>query len=241
MKKHFIYIIATLLLLSGCSSIHQHKYNPANYQQPETCSICGKTKGFELTPEFETRDLQTNMELNTAYKYTTVCSKDDTLTTEATVTVVSDTIITSDETHPAKDGYNYRIVVIKLVFGDFNSNEYGFRYNYFTTDYYDITEFTNSYSYNSQTQLNEFTLNYYGVDYPCTLDTVITKTDWKKSADDLYTKTITITQEYFIPEGYDGLIIGIRDSSIDVSDCTYIYQYYNPDQFLLYRMEAINE
>lgn len=241
MKKKFLLVLVSLILLSGCSSIHQHKYSPANYQQPETCSICGKTKGFELTAEFEQRKLETNMEFNQTYEYSTICSKDETFTTVGKVTIIKDEVIQSDENHPAKDGYNYHIVAIQLVFDDFNSNEYGFKYNYFTTDFYDITDFTNSYSFNSESQLNEFKINYYGVEYPCTLNTIITKTDWKKNTEGMYTKTITITQEYLLPENYDGIIVGLRNSSLDVSNSTYIYQYYNPEQFLLYRLENTHE
>lgn len=240
MKKQFVLLFA-LLLLTGCSSYHQHSYQKANYQTPETCTICGKTKGFELEPDFEIRNIETNMEYDLEYPYSTICLKDETLPTTGKVSIIKDEILQSDSTHPAKEGYHYHIVTMKLVFNDFNSNEYGFKYNYFTTDYYNITDFTNSYQYDSSNQINTFTVNYNGKDFPCTLNTIITKTDWKKNSEGLYTKTITITQEFLLPEGYDGIVVGFRDSSIDVYDSVYLFQYYQPEKFLLYRLENHND
>lgn len=236
MRRLVPFTLASLLLLTGCSSIHQHKYNPANFQEPATCSVCGKTQGFTLEPEFEKRDLDTPMTLNTEYQYNTICSKDETITTVGKVSVISDTIITEDETHPAKDGYEYRTVVSQLTFSDFNSNEYGFKYNFFTTDFYDITSFTESYGYNTDKQVNEFKVNWHGVESTCSLNTVITKTDWKKNAEGTYTKIVTLTQTFMIPVGYDGIIIGYRNSGIDVTDTQFFWQYYNADEFLLYRL-----
>lgn len=242
MKKAIPLTLASLLLLSGCSSIHQHKYTPANFQEPATCTVCGKTQGFELEAEFDKRSLEPNMSLSIEYDYNTICSKDETFETTGKVTILSDTIIDSDETHPAKDGYQYRIVVSQLTFNDFNSNEYGFKYNYFTTDYYDITAFTESYGYNAEKQINEFKVNWHGEEIACTLNTIITKTDWKKNAEGSYTKIITLTQEFVLPVGYDGIIIGYRNSGIDVSNTQFFWQYYDADQFLLYRLGgAANE
>ena len=41
---------------------------------------------------------------------------------------------------------------------------------------------------------------------------------------------------FYIDQGYDGIVVGLRNSGIDNSGKYFIYEYYNETDFLLFRV-----
>ena len=168
--------------------------------------------------------------------YTTRCQEED-LSAEGTFTVSDHQIIASDSNHAAVTGYNWHIITMTIDMEDPNSNEYGFLYNYFITDFYDIAGFEMSYKAN-ESGSNSFTVNYNGQDYDkCLCQSVTSSSNWTKKNDG-FIKTVTIVMNILIPENYDGIVIGVRNSALDTEGKYLFNEYYSRDDFILYRVDG---
>ena len=236
-QKLLIFLTLLILLtLSGCSSeMHIHKWTEANYQSPSTCSVCGATKGLPLTADFDKYNIAINLLPDEEAAYHTVCGEEQ-LETQGSVQLISCHNITEDETHQAKNGYSWQIVKVLLVMGDENSNTYGFDYNYIINDFYDIETFEKTFVYDEKSGYNRFTVNYNGKDYEdCLAMVTASSGEWKKDGD-VYKKEIELTWNMQVPTGYDGMVIGLRNSKVSTDGKYYLYQYYTTDDFLLYKV-----
>ena len=239
--KKLGFILLAIFLLSGCSSIHSHNWAPANYQQPATCSQCGQSEGNALTADFVRYDIKVlPLTPEKTYEYHTVCSDSEDAVT-GLVSVADYRRFDSDETHQGKNGYQWQILTLKLQIGDAASNLHGFRYNYVVNDYYNIEGFTRSYRYDEEKQYCAFTVSWYGKDYDgCHVRVGCNNGEWRQGSD-YYYKDITITFEALLPEGYDGLIAGLRNSAVNAADRYYLNQYYQQNDFVLFRMGEKND
>ncbi|HQB32246.1 MAG TPA: hypothetical protein PLI19_02830, partial [Erysipelotrichaceae bacterium] len=171
-----------ILLLTGCSSLHEHQFSDANYQQPAICTICQKEAGFPLRADFSIYDIVVNMEIGKSYLLDTVCKDDRTVSTSAKVEVVEYISDYQNENYVQKADYQWKRVVIRLSFDDDKVVENGVAINYLTTNYYNIRQFVSTYNYNFDKACYEFTVNYYGVDYSqCQLIISATDVEWQNS------------------------------------------------------------
>ena len=228
--KLLLFSISIALLLTGCANLHTHEWSEANYQSPSTCSICGLTKGSPLTADFDSHRLKADMQENRERIYHTVCGEtEDPTEGKATVTALS-------LGEPSDiSGYENQTVTMTAVFSDAASNAAGFQYNYIITDYYDIESFEASFHY-LEGNRHAFTVNYNGQDYDkCRVSVTTSSSEWIKK-NDAYEKTVTITWNLTVPQGYDGIVVGLRNSSIDNAGKYFIYEYYNETDFLLFRV-----
>ena len=231
---NYIAIIILLMLLAGCSSFHSHKWSEANYQSPSTCSICQETRGTPLEADFDAHEITINLSQDSSLDYHTICNLED-CETCGKVTVSEKKIIDSDAEHPAKTGYQWQIVTLKAVFDDEASNLYGFNYNYLTANYYDIEGFEQSYNYVADAT-HSFTVNFNGTDYTeCQCYVDAHSSEWTKY-EDRYQKTVTVTWNFLVPTGYDGMVVGFRNSAVDTEGKYFLYQYYDAESFLLFRV-----
>lgn len=235
MKKIFIYAIL-LAVLTGCSSFHSHKWQDANYQQPSVCTVCSETRGLPLEADFVTFRITNFVTAGEKVAYITRCDEEE-LPAEGTFTVISHSVLDTDETHPEVTGYKWHSVVMEIAMEDPSANDFGFRYNFFITDYYDIAGFEQSY-HSNEDGTNSFTVNYYGKDYDkCVARMMTSSTDWS-AKEDHFRKIVTITMEIMIPENYDGIVVGVRNSGMDTEGKLLFNDYYNENDFILYRLEG---
>ena len=230
MRKYIVFLF--VLFLCGCSDIHTHKWQPANYQNPSMCSVCKETKGQKLTADFDRYQIRLSEGDN---NYTTVCA-DEPLETKGTVRLEKLEPLTADDRHPEVKEYKWYSTVLKILMGDENSNRHGFNYNYLITDYYDIEAFANSSHISEEDRADRFTVNFYGKDYDqCLCRSSAASEEWQKGDNGLYYKNVTVTFELRLPEGYDGIVLGVRNSGLTIEENTYFHQYYNDSDFVLFR------
>ena len=232
--KHakFITAMILLLILCGCGSLHTHTWTEPDYQTPSTCTVCGLTRGTPKPADFDTYGIKTDLKTGEPAEYHTICRYEDAETT-GTVTV-TDVSCGNDS---GTSGYEQQTVTMTVVFNDVNSNDFGFYYNYITTDFYDIVGFETSFKYVEGTT-HSFTVNYKGKDYDqCRLSVTTSGNEWVKKNDG-FEKTITITWNLTVPQGYDGIVVGVRNSGLDSEGKYYIYEYYNETDFLLFRVNG---
>ncbi len=234
MKKLLVLLLLTVL--TGCSSFHSHQWTDANYQQPSTCIICKETRGLPLLADFDNYGITGFIKKGEAVRYVTRCAEED-LPAEGIFSVVSHETMLSSETLQAVSGYKWHVVTMTINMDDPDSNAFGFLYNYLITDYYDISSFEMSYHANENGS-NSFTVNHNGQDYDkCICQTTASSSNWIES-EDVYAKTVTIVMNILIPENYDGIVVGVRNSGLDTEGKYLFNEYYSPDDFILYRLEG---
>lgn len=216
-----------------------HSWVDANYQSPKTCSLCGAAEGEALTADFEAHGLRVNtIDIGAGYSYITSCYKDPEAKTVGQLEFNYYKIFDGDETHPALKGYEWHYVSGSLRFSDENARNYSPRSACLLDNYYDIEGMDNS-----QVDLGDgteqFTVNFNGVDYPeCLFTTgsenVFPKSWWKNG---LY--TVTFERYVRVPVGYDGMVVGFRDSGIEWGEGQRIYDIADRNT-LFFRLNGYN-
>lgn len=211
-----------------------HTLTEANYQQPATCEVCGETVGEVLTPAFEEHNVKGQfMELGKTYDYVTSCWDDKNYKTTGHATVTDYQTFVSDDTHEAKEGYEWKTVEMQVVLFDENAHNYGYSLHDCNEDYYDIIGHDNSSVWNEDDNKLTFTVNFNGQDYPeCILIPGGSSSGWK----DDHTETEIYSYECLLPVGYDGMVVGLYDTSIPWEDGMYIYDIANDDT-LFFRLD----
>ena len=190
--------------------IHFHTWAEANYQSPTTCTVCGVTVGDPLTPDFVKYGINANMQVGKIYSYVTVSSSSRGIETEGTATVLDYKIVSSDDTHEARDGYEWRIATFQEHFADANAAKYGVHTLDFRADYYDLaTEFNIDAIYSDNHNfLAKMYINYYGTETE-----IITKKETLSGSWSNSELNIVFRVSYQVPIGYDGCCYCISHSA----------------------------
>ena len=152
------------------------------------------------------------------------------MTTTAQATVIDYRVFDSDETHPAKDGYEWRTATFEVLFSDENAWNYGMSVGHCLEDYYTIQFHEDTAVQNDD--YTTYTVNYYGEELPYDCYVSSEFSPWQ----DNRTRTFTLTCFVQVPRGYDGVVLGLRNRSIEWPEGGYIYDIYTPEDFLLFRM-----
>lgn len=203
-----------------------HTLTEANYQQPATCEVCGETVGEPLEAYFEKYELVCNAELDTEYTFTVPCYENPEYTTVEKITFSDYKVFESDETHEAKDGYEWRAVTLTWIFDDENAYKYG--YEGMATNIYDYYD-------EAWNETDISTFNYNGIDYEeCVLD-------WQKLQDSWEGDAHIGKARYFFhtPIGYDGLVITeFRREYVKDGQPPYIRELAkHPEDYLCFRLK----
>lgn len=201
----------------------EHTLTEANYQQAATCEVCGETVGEPLTPAFVEHNVKGQfMELGKTYDYVTSCWKDKNVETVGRATITDYQTFASDDTHEAKEGYEWKTVELQIVFSDDNAWNYGIDVEDCDIDYYDIVGHDES-SVDDENGTS-FTASWNGQNYTeCRLISNGSFSGWEDQTD-----ILTINKEFLIPVGYDGILVGIYDASMREGG-QYIYDVANDD------------
>lgn len=176
-----------------------HTFAEANYQQPATCTVCGETEGEPLQADFEKYGLECNAELDITYPYETICYDEPEYTTEGTAVFTDYEVFSSDDDHPAIDGYEWHAVTMTYVFDDENANDHGVLSAQICVDYYNVKIVRDSWDNSDDT----YTVNYNGIDYPeCKMQRSELQRGWDGDV-------LTQQWRYFfrVPENYDGTVL----------------------------------
>ncbi len=207
-----------------------HTLTKANYQQPATCKVCGETVGEPLIPDFVKHNVKGQfMELGKTYDYVTVCNQDSNFKTVGQTTVTDYQTFASDDTHDAKEGYEWKTVSMQLVFSDENAHEYGASIGGLFEDYYDIIGHDDSMVYEDNGIT--FTANWNGQEYTECRTILNEEGGWNDNI-----LTVRKTYEWLLPIGYDGAVVGVRDNSIPWEQDMHIMDVASDDT-LLFRLD----
>lgn len=209
-------------ICTGCNEVEGvakgHNFSIANYQEPSICLDCKIVDGEILTPDFVLNGLDKKfVEIGYEYEYITKCAEAK-VKTKGNFSVTNYIKFLSDETHEAKEGYEWQVVEFKMVFSDDNAYKHGITASISTDDYYDIK----GHDYSIETlsdDFSSFTANWKGTDYTECRKKLTQKWEgWKKSSN-----TLNCKAEFLVPTGYDGMVISVRDSANSWDDGEHIY------------------
>lgn len=212
----------------------EHTLTEANYQQAATCTVCGETVGDALTPYFVEYDIKGQfMEVGKSYDYVTGCYTNLDYKTIGQATITDYQTFASDDTHEAKEGYEWKTLEMQIVFSDENAWNYAASVSWVYGDYYSNEDEDND-NEADDNEAHSFTVNFNGLDYTeCSFEETYGFGKWQAD------KTITWTQtyEYLLPVGYDGVILGWYDTSVgEWEDGMHMHDVFNDDS-LLFRLD----
>lgn len=221
----------------------EHTLSEANYQQAAACEVCGAIVGEPLQADFEKYNLTKHMvELDQEYDYKTLCYKNSVYTTVGKVIFSNYRTFDSDETHEAKEGYEWKTVDYTLSFGDDNAWEYGISPGFCFENYYDIIKSDDTLA-TDDNGIEHFTVNWNGVDYTecCRMFDVSGWSDWTDNTDPAYEdwEHIVVYKEscaVLVPIGYDGIVVGERNRAVEWGEGQYVFDIDNTDT-LFFRMK----
>ena len=154
----------------GCEALG-HTPEKANYQEAVACSVCGEMVG-PLTPDFVTYGIVADLKVGETYDYKTICSNDPPEEIVGTLTVRDYKVVASDETHEAKEDYEWRIATFKIHFPFEHAVEHSYRYEYNMADYYNsrlMEDFWVDYEPvdGLRRTVNTFLVSYHGQEIEC--------------------------------------------------------------------------
>lgn len=221
----------------------EHTLSEANYQQAAVCEVCGASVGEPLQADFEKYNLTEHMvELDREYDYKALCYENYAYTI-GKVIFSNYRTFDSDETHEAKEGYEWKMVDVTIAFGDENALEYGAPGAWvFSANYYDIIKQDDT-AIRDDDGVRHFTVNWNGVDYTecCYIFTFGGWSDWTDNTDPAYGdwELITVCQcriVVLVPIGYDGIVVGVRDAAAAWGEGQHVFEVDNTDS-LFFRMK----
>ena len=208
-----------------------HDAGEASYWSAAVCSRCGEEVGGKLEPEFEKLGFDwvavTDMDApgifpaksgNSFYFagefYVSCCSEMPEVSTYGAIALNDYRVFESDETHAAKEGYEWRIAEFDIAFHDEMANRFGYRLRAFSTDYYhgpddDVIALPSD--------GHTFSLDYKEATYDECYEDFYFESRWEdESIPNEPNATIrvahmTLRYETLMPAGYDGVLLAFYD------------------------------
>jgi len=176
-----------------------HTLGEANYQSPAVCEVCGEPVGEPLAAAFVSSDLDKSAfhlaELGVTYDYHTLAYDDHSVEQTNHVTFEDYRVITSDDTHAARDGYEWQIVRIHFLSDDASVGPLGWTAIVAYYDYYSGIKLA--------TEDEACTVNYNGTDYECRgMFTAVDEWNSDRTVNDCQTEFAAQ-----VPIGYDGVVV----------------------------------
>ncbi len=206
----------------------EHQLTPATYQQGETCTVCGEVVGEALQADFERYGIAADMQVGQSYTYNTVTGENQ--PTQGTTTIANYEVVDSYEQLQAREGYQCHVVTFETVFADPAVMQTGVHVDYTCTNYYDIAGFKDAADH-SDAGISVHTVNYNGEEVPVYFGQT---GGYTPNADNTLTFKLTLGAQ--IPVGYDGIVIGLNKGTIDTRVNNYLFDVYNAEDFLLFRI-----
>ena len=195
-----------------------HELTAASFQEPPICVVCGEVGGEPLMPYFRENGIAINLQVGVLADYVSIAGEREDLSTIGTLTITDYQIVPYTETFEAKDGFEWRILNMRIVFTDANANAYGSWTSFLVTDYFTgWTPKTGSIQtvvfdgIDDDAAVWEMTMpiNYRGNDYEV-LVIVIHHFEWIVDYGEIREGTWALR----VPIGYDGAIMVYHNAAI---------------------------
>lgn len=231
---------ATCVLPATCSVCGEtegdplgHTWTEANFQTAAVCSVCGESGDPLLTGWFEQNGIECGGQENTAYPYRTATYTDPEQKTDGIVIMSGCRALKEDETHPAREGYEWITARFEVVLANETAWMNGYRAAWYYTDYYDpdllheslqqlapaVDEENGEEEEKDEEEegptVKSFTVNCNGSDYD---QCVGYFTDTIQDVSRYALARMEFDAWFLVPEGYDGMTVMFADSAYGVEE-----------------------
>lgn len=177
-----------------------HVMTEATYQTPASCTRCGETFGEPLPAALKDRTLN-ELQVGVPAPYITVSYEDYDVDVTGTAEIVDYTVIAGNDEYPAREGYEWHIATVQLVFDGEDAQQNGAQSAYTFGDYYLLDNSITSSA--DENGLRPFVCDWYGTRVQC----------WQKSGPneeaDWFDHELRFRwkEGVLVPEGYDGVLL----------------------------------
>ncbi len=210
-----------------------HTLTEATFQSAPTCTVCSETIGEALTPDFVKYGINSDMEIGKVYDYITVTTGTE-RTIKGTVQITDYDVAVSDgDMLVERDGYKWHTVTFNAIINDYEAVYNGFHVDYTVSDYYDIKKFKDEADH-SNPEMSKYTVSYNGAD----VDIYMRQSGNFIGDFDNDSVTCIIKISVQKPDGYDGIVVGMNNASVDARIENYLNEVYTPENFNLFRIPA---
>jgi hypothetical protein len=184
--------------------VHEHTWVEATFQEPKTCSVCFQTEGSPLPAAFETSGYPINMIVGPTYDYKTIGFEDSSQEIIGQVTLTEYLVVSSTETHEAKEGYEWKIIHVNSSGDSAAMQEYGSHWRETVADYYTGDRYLDK-------EITSFDLN--GEEAECYVEFTSIRGGWENHV-------FYYEYEYAVqtPIGYDGCVLVIYNAANAVEE-----------------------
>ena len=177
-----------------------HDMTEPNYQTRAACRRCGYTEGEPLSAALSDRTLN-ELSVGVPAPYTTASYEDYGVDVTGTVEIVDFKVIDGDETFPAREGYEWHIATVRLVFAGDDAKKNGAQAAWTYGDYYLPDD--DMAAREDENGLRPFAADWYGMRVQCWQKTgPYTEADW-------YDRELRFCWQegVLVPKGYDGVLL----------------------------------
>ena len=177
-----------------------HDMTDPTYQTPATCRRCGYTEGEPIAAAFSTRTF-TELQIGVPVPYTTASYEDRDVDVTGTAEITAYRVIEGDETFPAREGYEWHIATVRLVFAGDDVKKNGAQSAYTFGDWYTLDN--SIAAREDEAGMRPFAADWYGMRVQCLQKTgAVFENDW-------YDRELRFCWEegVQVPKGYDGAVL----------------------------------
>lgn len=177
-----------------------HVWTAATYQSPATCTRCGETDGDPLKAACADLPLH-ELAVGVPVPYTTASYEDYAIDVTGTAEIVDYAVIDGDETFPAREGYEWHIATVRLVFDGDDARQNGMQSAVTFGDYYLLDD--SLAIGEDENGMRPFVADWQGYRVQC----------WQKTGPneeaDWYDRELRFTwkEGVLVPKGYDGVLL----------------------------------
>lgn len=198
------------------------------------CFVCGETLYSDWS-DFEEYGIITDLQADTLYAFTTGTKYEPGTTTAGEIILGGFGPIGNDESHPAREGYEWHYVIINAVFFDENARKNGVAVKALCEDYYNIL-LRGSTERSEENGLKAYSVMVDGEEKEVRYRRSSNWSGWYKSESRRRENLYTVVWEIERPVGYDGVVVGLCSSLVDWPQGQYINQVYSQQDFFLFRL-----
>ncbi len=228
---------AGILICSRCGAVDDSEERAALGKSVPTAAVTQEStvQNAERKADFEEYGIEPNMAYNEVYPFTTKTGEMSALSTTGELSVTDFGVLPADSAHPAREGYEWRYVIMQATFFDDNAHKNGVKVMALCEDFYDLTRRGTTERLDAD-GYTAYTVICGDEEKECRYKRTGAWSDWYTSDSGRREIIYSCLWEIEIPDGYDGTVVGLYSSGVDWPEGAYINEVYSPDSFRLFRI-----
>lgn len=231
-----------------------HSWVEADCRNPRHCERCGLKDGFPLghqaegtvclrcgeqmydeLSDFETYNIVTDLKAEAAYAFTTGTKNEPEQLTTGEIRLLDYGPIAPDDGHPAREGYEWQYVRLTVRFFDDAARSAGVTVMAVCEDYHNIVLRGSTQRQNAE-GLTVYTVCHEGQEKELCYRRTGHWSGWHRKEEGGRENVYTSLWEIQRPLGYDGVVVGLYNSTADWPEGSYLFEIYKQPDFFFFRL-----